>query len=240
MAHGNHSPEDPSYLGYDYFQNALAKMGFVAISVDCNELNGNASGAGNILDRADLINASIAHFQALNGTDPLLTNKLDFSKVGMMGHPRGGEAVVIAPARASKPANAVVLAVLSLAPTDWGATSGPPTGYEFQTLLPAADGDVQNNDGAKYYDRCLPPAFKSQLYVHNACHNFFNWQWLLNDNGGTLPTMPRSDHERMLLIYGCAFFRRVLAGHGTVGFLTAYRHSLRQRKKVEILFAHLS
>ncbi|WP_143753536.1 hypothetical protein [Caballeronia arationis] len=220
MAHGNHSPEDPSYLGYDYFQNALAKMGFVAISVDCNELNGNASGAGNILDRADLINASIAHFQALNGTDPLLKKKLDFSKLGLMGHSRGGEAVVIAPARASKPANAVVLAVLSLAPTDWGATSGPPTGYEFQTLLPAADGDVQNNDGAKYYDRCLPPAFKSQLYVHNACHNFFNRQRLLNDNGGALPTMPRSDHERVLLIYGCAFFRRVLAGHGTVGFLT--------------------
>ena len=31
--------------------------------------------------------------------------------------------------------------------------------------------------------------------------------------------MARSDHERVLLTYGCAFFRRVLAGHGTVGFL---------------------
>ena len=36
MAHGNHSPADPSYLGYDYFQHALAKMGIIAVSVDCN------------------------------------------------------------------------------------------------------------------------------------------------------------------------------------------------------------
>jgi hypothetical protein len=100
-----------------------------------------------------------------------------------------------------------------------GATSGPPQGYEYLTLLPAADGDVVDNDGAKYYDRCLPPLFKSQLYVHNACHNFFNRQWLNNDNGGSLPTMARSDHERVLLTYGCAFFRRALAGHATVGLL---------------------
>jgi hypothetical protein len=219
MAHGNHDPADPSYLGYDYFQQALAKLGFVAASVDCNELNGFTSGAGNITDRADLINASIAHFQALNAGGPIFTGRLDFGKVGLMGHSRGGEAVVIAPIRASKPAGVTVLGVLSLAPTDWGATSGPPQGYEFLTLLPAADGDVWSNDGAKYYDRCLPPSFKSQLYVHNACHNFFNRQWLNNDNGGMLPTMARFDHERVLLAYGCAFVRRVLAGHATVGFL---------------------
>jgi hypothetical protein len=136
-----------------------------------------------------------------------------------MGHSRGGEAVVIAPGRASKPAGVSIRSVLSLAPTDWGATSGPPTGYEFMTILPAADGDVSDNDGAKYYDRCQPVSYKSQLYVHNACHNFFNRQWLQNDNGGTLPTMARVDHERVLLAYGCAFFRHTLAGHATVGFL---------------------
>lgn len=219
MAHGNHSQADPSYLGYDYFQRALAKMGFVAVSVDCNELNGFTAGAGNIFDRADLINASIAHFQSLNASGPIFKGVLDFNKIGLMGHSRGGEAVVIAPGRASMPGGVAVLSVLSLAPTDWGATSGPPQGYEFLTLLPAADGDVWSNDGAKYYDRCLPPSFKSQLYVHNACHNFFNRQWLQNDNGGTLPTMARFEHEHVLLSYGCAFFRRVLAGHNTLGLL---------------------
>jgi hypothetical protein len=131
MAHGNHCPAAvPSHLGYDYLQQALAKMGFVAVSVDCNELNCGASGPGNIVDRADLINASIAHFQSLNAGDPTFKGRLDFLKVGLMGHSRGGEAVVIAPIRASKPAGVAILCVLSLAPTDWGATSGPPTDYE--------------------------------------------------------------------------------------------------------------
>ena len=220
MLHGNHCPASAqSHLGYDYFQQALAKMGFVAASVDSNELNCAGSGPGNIFDRADLLNASVAHFKTLNSSGPLFKGRLDLNKVGLMGHSRGGEAVVIAPGRASKPASVTVLAVLSLAPTDWGATSGPPTGYEFLTLLPAADGDVWSNDGAKYYDRCRPSSFKSQLYVHNACHNFFNRRWLNNDNGGSLPTMPRPDHERVLATYGCAFFRNVLAGHDTIGFL---------------------
>ena len=51
MAHGNHSPADPSYLGYDYFQYSLAKMGIIAVSVDCNALNGAGGGVSNIEDR---------------------------------------------------------------------------------------------------------------------------------------------------------------------------------------------
>jgi len=64
MLHGNHCPQSAqSHLGYDYFQQALAKMGFVAASVDSNELNCAGSGPGNIFDRADLLNASIGHFK---------------------------------------------------------------------------------------------------------------------------------------------------------------------------------
>ena len=43
MAHGNHSTADPSYLGYDYFQRDLAKMGIIAVSIDCNALNGGGT-----------------------------------------------------------------------------------------------------------------------------------------------------------------------------------------------------
>ena len=69
MAHGNHSPADPSYLGYDYFQHQRAKMGIAAIS----------------------------HFRTLNSGDPGFDQTIDFSKVGLRGHSRGGDAVALVP-----------------------------------------------------------------------------------------------------------------------------------------------
>jgi hypothetical protein len=218
MAHGNHDPADPSYLGYDYFQQQLAKMGVIAVSVDCNETNGPGGGVGNIQQRADLIIASIAHFQALNASDPTFGNSIDFSKVGLMGHSRGGDAVILVPESITLP-DVQIQAVISLAPTEFGAHSGKPAGYAFMTILPAADGDVRRNDGAKYYDRAEPAGYKSQMYVHHANHNFFNRQWLNDDTGGGLPLMPRADHERVLSAYGCAFYRNVLLGHATDGDL---------------------
>jgi hypothetical protein len=111
--------------------------------------------------------------------------------------------------------------VLPLAPTNFfGLASTVPTGYAFMTILPAADGDVVSNDGAVYYDTAIPSPLKSQLYVFNANHNYFNRQWLNNDNGGGLPTMARVDHERILSAYGCAFYRAALLGHDTTGYLT--------------------
>ena len=46
--HGNHDPSVPSFRGYDYFQTALARAGFIAVSVDENETNGNTGGPQNI------------------------------------------------------------------------------------------------------------------------------------------------------------------------------------------------
>ena len=112
-----------------------------------------------------------------------------------------------------------IQAVISLAPTEFGAHSGKPVGYAFMTILPAADGDVRRNDGAKYYDRAQPAGYKSQVYVHHANHNFFNRQWLNDDTLGGLPLMPRTDHERVLSAYGCAFYRNGLLGHATDGAL---------------------
>jgi hypothetical protein len=220
MAHGNHSPADPSYLGYDYFQHQLAKMGIIAVSVDCNDTNGPGGGVGNIHQRADLIIASISHFQTLNSGDPVFDQTIDFSKVGLMGHSRGGDAVVRVPEIIALP-GVQIQAVISLDPTEFGAHSGKPQGYTFMTILPAANGDVVSNDGAKYYDRADPTRYKSQVYVYHANHNFFNRQWLNDDAGGAFPLMPRADHERVLSAYGCALYRNVLLGHATEGFLFA-------------------
>lgn len=230
MAHGNHDPADPSYLGYDYFQYDLAKMGIIAVSVDCNALNGWASGVGNIEDRAALIISNIEYFQELDA-DPgsVFYKHIDFSRLGLMGHSRGGDAVVTVPTMISLPGVAI-MSVLALAPTNFRYWAGMPTiqpdGYAFMTILPAGDGDVVDNNGAQFYDRSISGPFRSQLYVHYANHNFFNKKWLQDDSLGYSqpPVMARFDHERMLTTYGCAFFRTTLLGdYPSMCYLAGYK-----------------
>jgi dienelactone hydrolase len=219
MAHGNHSPADPSHLGYDYFQHQLARMGVIAVSVFLNETNGATGGLSNITDRAGIVIAGIQHFRDLsNGGDAIFGGRVDIGRIGLMGHSRGGEAVIAVPERMSI-AGADVRAVLSLAPVEWGATSGVPRGYAFMTILPAADGDVYTTPGARFYDRARPEPFRSQVYVHHANHNWFNRQWTNDDANGILPLMSVGEHERILSAYGCALFRAALLGHATVGYL---------------------
>jgi hypothetical protein len=227
MAHGNHSPADPSYLGYDYFQQDLAKMGIIAVSIDCNALNGGGGGVTNIVDRADLIISNIAFVQTLDA-DPasLFAKKIDFKRTGLMGHSRGGDAVTIVPTVIAL-AGVTLQSVLALAPTNFrywaGMSTIQPKGYAFMTILPAGDGDVRDNNGAQFYDQATPGPFKSQLYVHYKNHNFFNRIWLDDDSLWTPPqpaVSTRAEHERVLTTYGCALYRRTLLGHNTTGYLS--------------------
>ncbi|HEX8406257.1 MAG TPA: hypothetical protein VF670_16650, partial [Duganella sp.] len=153
----------------------------------------------------------------------VLFGHIDFGRVGLMGHSQGGEAVVLVPEVVALPGVAI-RAVLALAATEGGATSGTPRGYAFMTILPASDGDVWPNDGAVFYDRVQPAPFKSQLYVHLTNHQFYNRQWLDDDSlwpaaAPTAPVLARHDHERVLTAYGCALFRATLLGQATTAYL---------------------
>lgn len=237
--HGAHSASTPSYLGYDYFQYQLARMGFVAVSVDERETDKPADWPGwtqNIVRRAELAIASIAALQKLISNDQIFQGTLDFSRTGLMGHSRGGDCVIAVTERISLPGVSIE-AVLSLVPVNSGANNGRPTGYPFMTFLPAADGDVVDNNGAEFYDQAVPGPFKTQLYIHNANHNYFNRQWTNDDAQGRLPIMSRPDHERILSTYGCAFFRHALRGDGTFGYLNDLRRPTGvQNQKIHLAY----
>ena len=225
MAHGNHDPSTPNYLGYQFFQSDLAKMGCVAISVDCNAQNGMGYSTAIIEARADLIIGAIAVMQQLDGdAASALFERIDFSRVGLLGHSQGGEAVVRVPEVIALP-GVSIRSVIALAPTEGGATGKTPKNYSFMTILPASDGDVWPNDGAIFYDRALPSPIKSQLFVHLTNHQFYNRQWLDDDSlwaaaAPTAPVISRHDHERILTAYGCAFYRATLLGHATIPYLS--------------------
>jgi outer membrane protein OmpA-like peptidoglycan-associated protein/subtilisin family serine protease len=252
MAHGNHrsftDPADPdtdhctdsggltpvlNHKGFDYFQELLARMGIIAVSVDCNETCDFGASATNVHTRAALVLASIQHFQSLHsGSDPTFGGHIDFARLGLMGHSRGGEAVLDAAGIiqitsflakligfSALDLGVKVQGVLALAPSDLKATGGKPSGFPFLTILPAADGDVVTNAGAKFYDQAVPSPFKCQIYVDGANHNRFNRRWT-NEDSLTFPgILGRSVHEKILSAYGGAFFRDVLLGHSMRKFL---------------------
>ncbi|MFI6578152.1 hypothetical protein ACIBFB_20385 [Nocardiopsis sp. NPDC050513] len=224
LLHGYYDFLTPSHLGYDYVQESLARMGFIAVSVDSSDLNlGGSSGVEDIEDRADLVIDSILYFQGLM-VDPgsRFFQRIDFGRVGLMGHSRGGDAVITLPTVLPL-AGVTIRAVLALAPTNYRSYADLPTiapdGYAFMTILPAADGDVVNNNGAQFYDAARPGPFKSQLYVHNMNHNRFNRRWPDDDPVIVDPVATREEHERVLEVYGSAFFRSALLGHDTGAFL---------------------
>lgn len=102
IVHGNHRMDDFSDAGYDYLTGLLASHGIAAVSVDANFLNGTWSGdfgGREMPARAVLLLEHLSQLRewAQNPRTPVF-NRLDFDRVALLGHSRGGEAAAIAAA----------------------------------------------------------------------------------------------------------------------------------------------
>ena len=86
------------YTGFDYLATHLAGLGFIAASIEMESLNGpypNPLLPGTTISyRARVVNAHLERWlwKALN--DPIFANHVDLTRVALIGHSRGGEAVV--------------------------------------------------------------------------------------------------------------------------------------------------
>lgn len=178
----------PSYRGYAGPAEVLASHGYIVISLSGNGVNaadGLLADAG-ALARAQLIQAHLRAWRtwAADGGAPFgsrFVGRLDFDNVGLMGHSRGGEAVVQAATRLASAKNPVgIRAVLPLAPTINQRVALP--GVAMSVVLPYCDGDVFELGGQRYYEDARyamsnDPAPRSTVLVMGANHNFFNTEW---------------------------------------------------------------
>ena len=228
IAHGNHTPlwinvgagwvkvdsrvtTDENYRGYAYLQDFLASHGFASVSVDLDEMLGNSSrpassfgypdidrATGGIVLRANVIVRNIEEVLANPTLAGALAGRLDPNDVHLLGHSRGGEAVIVATGLLAGtvtgpvgvPAFPVlgVRSVTSLAPMAIHTVSpplvSPPASTPFLLMYGSADGDV---DGATdptvwpfaHFDRASGPAH--QIYLRGANHNAWNTSWPNDD-----------------------------------------------------------
>jgi len=178
----------PSYKGYDYVSQVLASNGYVVVSVSANGVNAvdNAVFDLGALARAELMQKHLDILKTFNTTGgaPFGTKfvgKLDLSRVGTMGHSRGGEGVVRHYVlNQSLGAPYGIKAVFPLAPVDFNRFVVNNAAVD--VLLPYCDGDVSDLQGVHFYDDArynVPgdPAPKHYLLVMGANHNFFNTIW---------------------------------------------------------------
>jgi hypothetical protein len=200
----------PNHEGYAYLAENLASWGYVVVSINANRgitCAGGVDGDGGLnLARGRLI---LKHLQLLrawsSGTEPPtdlgltaadLNGKLDFARVGLMGHSRGGEGARAAYTQyldegSEWPARIPGLKIKSV--FEIGAVDGQTDrvldakGAAWVQLLPLCDGDVSSLEGRYPFERMSidgsepATASKALLHVWGANHNFYNTEWQTSD-----------------------------------------------------------
>lgn len=226
----------PSYAGYGYLARDLAARGFVVISVSVNGINvhGYQADDTGMRQRGELLDHHLELWKQWSTSADVPGNpyggrfvgRLDFSRIGTMGHSRGGEGVVwhrIVDAEREEPFG--VKAILSLAPVDF--TRETVNGSEFAVVLPTCDGDVDDLQGMHMYDDArynVPgdPTAKFALAVFGANHNAFNRVWMPGDGfggyddtkAGCPAPIDGNRQRRLARDYIGGFFRATLGGEG--------------------------
>ncbi|MCO1575311.1 hypothetical protein M8C13_06000 [Crossiella sp. SN42] len=204
----------PSHRGYDYLGRALAQRGIIAVAIAANAVEGQwnklgATGPDRPMQpyqaRADLINKHLAMWQRLAATgegelagrfiDPDtgaprevdFRGRADLSRVGTLGHSRGGKAVMWQAAdreRGKVPAGVRVRAVLPVAPVyfplvEGDVSDGLVTTAPVRVLISTCDGAI-GEAGRGYVRDALAAGTKFPVSAgtyRGGNHNFFNTQW---------------------------------------------------------------
>jgi len=236
IVHGNHGMKDYSDPGYEYLGELLASRGFILTSVDENFINGSIRQESDA--RGWLLLEHLRVWQQWN-EDPEnpFFGLVDMSRVGIMGHSRGGEAVAVAAAFNDLPYypdDATVKfdygfdlgAVIAIAPVMGqykpGGRFSAPRNINYFVFHGANDMDVSSFGGGFGQFKKVTFSgdeyhFKSALYVMAANHGQWNTVWGRYDGGkpyargmNVHPLMSAEDQRQIGKVFISAFLEVTL------------------------------
>jgi hypothetical protein len=210
FVHGNHTECDAGSApnctvfkrndeGYAYLGENLASWGYTVVSLDQDQLMARQDGnfGKGMHARRLLIAAMLDALYKANETGlpadentnvgETLKGKLDFTRIGLMGHSRGGDVVSsfidynrMRPTGRRYPLRAVI----ALAPVDYERHA--PYGMPYMAIHGTCDGDVSNQQGARLFERSqyinddpYPRIYSAQV---GANHNYYNTVWFADSD----------------------------------------------------------
>lgn len=226
ITHGSHSNDDESKrfdTGFDYLVKDLAENGFIALSMDMSKPYIWKYGDNDDHEKSlPVANDHMVNLiQANKGEDPGygidLKDKIDFDKVALVGHSRGGETIFdIVNDQAKKGVN--IKSALSIAPTFIFDREWPD--MDTAVLVPEFDGDIISLDGFSSYEglKLNSKGFHSVTLLMKANHNYFNRNIERNDasmvkNEEELKEqLTREEQEEFTMNFAVDFFNKSLLG----------------------------
>lgn len=221
LAHGNHvrgPVRFDSHDGLEYLARHLASYGYVAASIDLEDMNFDRSispltlrnRTPAIVQRGLTILEHITEMETLNGADPQLQGRIDINRIALVGHSRGGEAVVSAQVSNLLGPGRAIQGVVSIAPTDFLGLEHTSTPY--LVIYGSADNDVKSGHPFQLYDRATQ--LKSMVFVEGAIHNRFstNFDWLANLDSGDGRMIGETEHLNIARAYALGWVEMAIRG----------------------------
>ncbi|HHV30611.1 MAG TPA: alpha/beta hydrolase [Clostridium sp.] len=232
ITHGSHSNDDESKrfdTGFDYLVKDLAENGYIAVSMDMSKPYIWKYGDGDDAEKSiPIANDHIENLIWANEGNNLeygvdLKGKIDFDKIALVGHSRGGETIFdITNDQARR--GILIKALLSITPTALFEREMPD--IDVAIIVSEYDGDVQL-DGYNMYSMLNSKSkglhFVTLLMKGN--HNYFNRNIQANDSWRSRhqnvdDQLTREQQESFLVNYAVGFFNSVLLGN-TNDFINA-------------------
>lgn len=204
IVHGNKSSVEFSEAGFAYLAEHLASQGTVVASIDANFLSTTLLDRSGGIGGADLARAllPLEHLQAWQqlATAGPLKGRVDLTKVALIGHSRGGEAVAVA--AMLQPRDTVpgqedvrldydvpIRSVVALAPADGQFTAGGAKvqlkDVDYLAIQGSHDVDVASFGGLNQLARTTlgRDDLGATLYLGGGDHSQFNTLWGRRDLG---------------------------------------------------------
>ncbi len=203
IVHGNHRMEESSERGYAYLGRLLASRGFLLASVDENFLNVSWSGGvdEDVGLRGWLLLQHLQLWRTWNEQEGSpFYHKVDLANIALIGHSRGGEAILDAAlfngltrhpdnANVPFPFGFGIKTLIALAPTDGSYDPGGRPAFvknvNYLVLQGSHDSDLGCFAGARSYRRIVLAGdqyrMKAALYIYRANHSQFNTVWGRHD-----------------------------------------------------------